>query len=169
MHDEENRLGIFVVDQAKQTSGWYAFGDAHLFDKENSQSLQQCLLALKQSIKEVHDCYLNKTTISESEFKAFQHAASVESINSQHNNFAPLFTLRDGKVYERKDTSVTVADTNRQTLSAPDMWSHYEPIVGRWSWSSEVSWAITAYKRAPEGTIKKLVYSWLRSKGIPVP
>jgi hypothetical protein len=170
MHDEENRLGVYVVDEAKQTPGWYAFGDARLFDTENSQNLQQCLLALKQSIQEVHDCYLSKTTISESDFKAFQYAASVDSINSRTKNFAPLFKLDEGKIYERSDTSTTVADTNRKTLSGPEMWSNYKPIVSPWSpFPEEVSWAITAYKRAPEGSVKKLVYSWLKSKHIPIP
>ena len=170
MHDEENRLGVFVVDQAKQTPGWYAFGDSHLFDAENSQNLQQCLLALKQSIREVHDCYLSKATISESEFKAFQYAASMDSIRSQANNFAPLFKLEKGKMYKRGDTSTTVADTKRETLSSPEMWSKYTPVVSPWSpFPKEVSWAITAYKRAPEGSVKKLVYSWLKSKHIPIP
>lgn len=88
---------------------------------------------------------------------------------STENNFASLFKVMDKRVYERKDTFITVANTDRAVLSKSEMWSGYVPIVSSWSLWPEASWAITAYKRAPDKTIKKMVYSWLKSKGIPIP
>jgi hypothetical protein len=135
MHDEENRLGIHVSTPSKDAS-WYSFGDSHLFDSADSQNLQQCLLALQQSVKEVHDAYQSRVSIPQTDYQAFDFAATLESIVSRNHNFAPLFQVVDGRVYERKDTSITVDKTDRQALSNDNMWSGYKPVVSRFSPSS---------------------------------
>ena len=112
MHEEDGDAGLKV--ESPNGKKWTCYGDSKLFqpqeadyqkrsdtDKGKQVNLGQCRDALKQSIKEVHDAYVNKTVLQESQFGAWQSAPDLTKIAALNPGHNPLLFVKDNKLYIR--------------------------------------------------------------------
>lgn len=115
MHEEDGAIGLWVESPSGEK--WKAFGDGRLPGKDaesTTTNFEQCRRALQQSVKEVHDAYVSKQVIPETQFAAWQHAPITEKISSHPGNHKPLIKVEGDKIYRRtggeKSSSYTLTE-----------------------------------------------------------
>ncbi|EKJ68728.1 hypothetical protein FPSE_11096 [Fusarium pseudograminearum CS3096] len=92
MHNEDGELGLWL--ESRSGEKWKSFGDGRLPGKDNSSNatttnLDQCLKAVKQLIKEVHNAFNNKKVIQPSVFLAWHHAPIIAKVSEHPQNHTP--------------------------------------------------------------------------------
>ena len=95
MHDEDGKMGLRVAN--KRGDGWAAFGDGLLLNEENKQNLKFVIEAVGKSVDQVFEAYnypsrdLNTAVVTD----------IIPILDEEGKNHAPLFQVKDGKVYSR--------------------------------------------------------------------
>ena len=111
MHDEDGKMGLRVAN--KRGDGWAAFGDGLLLNEENKQNLKFVIEAVGKSVDQVFEAYnyprrdLNTAVVTD----------IIPILDEEGKNHAPLFQVKDGKVYSRSILSFfkqKVAATKRK-------------------------------------------------------
>lgn len=105
MHDEDNRLGVMVQNNAcfnknskVSCNKWMAYGDAYMADPENAENLKMQFAALQQSIDEVWQSFVAKAPVKST---VYDYIPSINFENVQ--NRTPMFSYdsKSGKFYKR--------------------------------------------------------------------
>ena len=110
MHDEDEKMGLRVAN--KRGDGWAAFGDG-LLPNEEKKNLKFVVEAVGKSVDQVFQAYnyqsrdLNTAVVTD----------IIPILDEESKNHAPLFQVKDGKVYSRSMLSFfkqKVAATKRK-------------------------------------------------------
>lgn len=97
MHDEENRLGLNVVNE--EGSSWTAYGDNYLFKKEAELQRSILLQSMQRSADSIYDTF-ESGNLPEyfSELKLVPLHEKIEQLNQ----ISPLFKVENGVLLKRK-------------------------------------------------------------------
>lgn len=97
MHDEDNRLGLNVVNA--QGMSWKAYGDGYLFTKDAQMQRLILLQAMQQSADSVYEtAILGLLPVQYPELNLFPDSSTLEQLNQT----APLFKVENGVLLKRR-------------------------------------------------------------------
>ncbi|WP_115706957.1 phospholipase [Legionella sainthelensi] len=98
MHDEDNRLGLNVVNQ--EGTFWTAYGDNYLFKEEAELQRIILLKAMQRSADSIYDTFESGNFPEHfNELKLVPLFKEVEQLNQT----SPLFKMDNGNLLKRKD------------------------------------------------------------------
>lgn len=98
MHDEDNRLGINVVNE--EGSSWTAYGDNYLFENQTLMHRTILLQAMQRSANAVYHTFVSGNLPEQfTELKLVPLLDKIEQLNQT----APLFKIEQGRILKRKD------------------------------------------------------------------
>lgn len=98
MHDEDNRLGLNVVNQ--EGNFWTAYGDNYLFTDQAELQRMILLQAMQRSANSIYDTFESGNFPEQfSELKLVPILEKVEQLNQT----SPLFKVENGILLKRKD------------------------------------------------------------------
>lgn len=100
MHDEDNKLGLYVSN--KKGESWKAYGDAKLFEAENAENCKRLAECLQASADEVYKAFETGKMPDRSSYAAINLIPTLESALSFPNH-QPAFGFIGGEVYLRTD------------------------------------------------------------------
>lgn len=95
MHDEDGKMGLHVTN--KRGDKWIVFGDGLLLNEDEKDNLKFVIEAVRKSVDQVFEAYnyppkdLNTAVITD----------IIPSLEQEGKNHAPLFQVKDGKLYTR--------------------------------------------------------------------
>lgn len=95
MHDEDGKMGLHVTN--KRGDKWIVFGDGLLLNEDKKDNLKFVIEAVRKSVDQVFEAYnypskdLNTAVITD----------IIPSLEQEGKNHAPLFQVKDGKLYTR--------------------------------------------------------------------
>jgi len=110
MHDEDNAIGLDVVDP--QGAKWKMYGDKRLLDSEDDENRKRCQAAVQTSANEIFAAWKSGTIPPTESYGAWQYAPTLESARANTQELAPLFTFEDppqrrADIKERRKWSFT--------------------------------------------------------------
>jgi hypothetical protein len=91
MHDEDNAIGLDVVDP--QGSTWKMFGDKRLLDPTDDENKARCQKAVQVSADEIFNAWLTQTAPPVDTYQAWLYAPTLASARATTQDLAPLFTF----------------------------------------------------------------------------
>lgn len=98
MHDQDNKNGIYITNQAGKS--WKTYGDKELYINDNSVSLKQALLVMQKSADQIYNVYRGVINPDQAYNQAKQELPNLSATNRDSRNAPPLFKLESGKIYE---------------------------------------------------------------------
>ncbi len=101
MHDQDNKNGIYITNQAGKS--WKTYGDKDLYINDNSESLKQALLVIQKSVDQIYNVYRGVTEPDQAYNQAKQELPNLSAINTDSRSTPPLFKFESGKIYEYKN------------------------------------------------------------------
>lgn len=98
MHNEDNRLGLNVVNE--EGMSWVAYGDDYVFKKEAELQRFIILQTLQRSADSIYETFESGTIpINFSELRLVPMVEKIEQLNQT----SPLFKVENGTVLKRKN------------------------------------------------------------------